>query len=185
MRKSPCIYLRDQVLALRPTKQLKNDIDDEYFQRYKLVSTIYRLCAFLGWLELYRQELTFQQGSDGQRSKRLDDIIGQIRSDLADGQINEAPDWHIWRDTLIFREELRGIGESLIETRGTTRTVMGYGRFLELLEAETPSMTKHWAGVVTNFFIDVGYEQKDFRQTRLERLTTHLGELVELLKDAK
>ena len=181
----PCIYLRDEVLSLHPTKQLKNDIDDEYFQRYKLVSTIYRLCAFLGWLELYRQELTFLQAGDGQRSEQLDRAIAAIKGDLADGQINEAPDWPVWRDTLIFREELRGIGESLIETRGTTRTVMGYGRFVELFEAESPSMTKHWADVVTNFFIGVGHGEKDFRQTRLERLTKHLDVLVELLVEAK
>ena len=31
---------------------------------------------------------------------------------LADGEINTARDWRKWRDTLVFREELRAIGES-------------------------------------------------------------------------
>lgn len=179
----PSIYLRDEVLSLRPTKQLRNDIDDEYFQRYKLISTIYRLCAFLGWLELYRQELTFLQASDGRRSKQMENAIEEIECDLGDGEINAAEDWDEWRDTLIFREELRGIGESMIETRGATRTIMGYGRFVELFDASSSSLTKHWAGVVTNFFIGLGYSDKDFRQTRVERLARHLHALLEVLDD--
>jgi len=36
-----------------------DSIRNTYFQRYKCQSTIYRLAGFLGWLELFRQELVF------------------------------------------------------------------------------------------------------------------------------
>jgi hypothetical protein len=120
----PAIYLSQEVLSLQPTKQLHNNIDDPYFQRYKLVSTIYRFCAFFGWLELYRQETTYLHSGDSKYSRSLECAVEMIRGDLADGQINGADDWEKWKDSLIFREELRAIGESMIETRGSTRAVM-------------------------------------------------------------
>src|SRR5471030_339762 len=55
----PTVYLKESVLASRPEKQISNTLDDPYFQRHKLLSTAYRLCALLAWLELYRQEVTF------------------------------------------------------------------------------------------------------------------------------
>src|SRR5258708_320658 len=102
----PTVYLRAEVLSSRPEKQIENSIEDPYFQRYKLISTVYRFCSFLGWLELYRQEVTFLHSGNNRHSKDLDQAIGLIRGDLADGQLNKAKDWPQWRDTLIFREEL-------------------------------------------------------------------------------
>src|SRR5574341_1144014 len=106
----PTVYLREEVLASRPKKQIENSIEDAYFQRYKLLSAAYRLSAFLGWLELYRQEITFLHSGNNRHAKALDVAVDRIRSDLADGQINMAEDWPEWRDTLVFREELRAIG---------------------------------------------------------------------------
>src|SRR5262245_16550496 len=103
LQKYPTAYLREEVLALRPTKLIKNNIEDAYFQRYRLVSTAYRLSAFLGWIELYRQEITFLHPGNKRRAKALEVAIGRVRSDLADGQINRAEDWQKWRDMLIFR----------------------------------------------------------------------------------
>jgi hypothetical protein len=173
------------VLSLRPEKQIDNSIEDPYFQRYKLISTVFRFCAFLGWLELYRQEVTFLHSGDNRHSKELDQAIGLIRGDLADGQLNMADDWTDWRDTLIFREELRAIGEAMVETRGTSRTVMGYGGFCEQVDASVPSPTKTWAAVVMNFLLDLEVDRRDFRQTRLKRLLVHLVALVELLGETE
>jgi hypothetical protein len=174
----PTVYLNENVLASRPAKQIENSIYDPYFQRYKLVSTAYRLSAFLAWLELYRQELTFLQMGNNAHTLNLEQSVSLIRSDLADGQLNQAGDWEKWRDTLIFREELRAIGESLIETRGSTRTVMGYGRYCEHLEATTPNAVQRWSPVVLNFFLDLEANGKDFRQTRMKRLLVHLVDLI-------
>jgi len=133
------VYLTYAVLQTTPTKQVTNSVDDPHFPRYKLVSIAYRLIAFPAWLELYRQDLTFLHPRGNKRARALDLAAGLIRQDLADGQINTADDCDAWRDTLVFREEMRAIGDSLIEMRGTSRSVMGYGQYCERLEASTPN----------------------------------------------
>jgi hypothetical protein len=177
----PTIYLNKEVLASRPEKQVHNNINDPYFQHYKLISTAYRLSAFMAWVELYRQELTFLHPGNNARALKLEDAVELVRSDLADGQLNHAEDWDKWRDTLVFREELRAIGESLIETRGLTRTVMGYGRYCEQLESTNPNAVQRWSPVVLNFFLDLEDNGKDFRQTRMKRLLIHLVNLMRLI----
>ncbi|WP_145929248.1 hypothetical protein [Chromobacterium vaccinii] len=177
----PTVYLNERVLASRPETQVANNIDDPYFKRYKLVSTAYRLSAFMAWVELYRQELTFLHSGNNAHATELERAVGRIRSDLADGQLNNANDWDKWKDKLIFREELRAIGESLIETRGATRTVIGYGRYCEQLETTTPNAVQRWSPVVLNFFLELQTNGKDFRQTRLKRLLVHLVELMRLI----
>lgn len=177
----PAVYLKSAVLNSQPDRQEKNSIDDPYFQKYKLVSTVYRLAALLGWLELYRQELTFLHPGDNQRSRRLEAVVHKVRGDLADGQLNTAKDWEDWRDTLIFREELRAIGESMIEMRGNARSVIGYGRYCELFDSTTPNGVSQWVKVLTNFLLDLEPTARDFRKIRLQRLFHHLVELLELL----
>jgi hypothetical protein len=177
----PTEFLTSAVLASRPATQLQNSTEDAYFRRYKLVCAVYRFCAFLGWLELYRQEITYLHSSNTKHSSDLEDAIRLIREDLADRQLNKALDWQRWRDTLVFREELRAIGESMIEVRGTVRTIMGYGRFVELFESEVGSSTQRWAHVSLNFLLDLGGQQRDFRQVRLGRLVVHLVDLLVLL----
>lgn len=177
----PTVYLTEKVLALCPLKQVENNIEDPYFQHYKLISTAYRVSAFLGWLELYRQEITFLNSGNNEHARVLEQAIDYIRSDLADGQLNIAEDWNDWRDTLVFREELRAIGESMIEIRGSARTVIGYGRYCEHLESEVPNTVKRWKPVVMNFFLDLQNDGKDFRKTRLKLMVGHLTELMQLL----
>lgn len=172
----PTVYLTSEVLASRPERQIANDIDDPYFRRYKLISTLYRFCAFLGWVELYRQEVTYLNSGSTVQSEALERAIESVREDLADGNLNEAPNWDQWRDTLVFREELRAIGESMIEPRGSARTVMGYGSFVELLDSAN-SPTARWARVLQNFLLDLEPERPDFRRTRLQRLLVHLVDL--------
>ena len=177
----PTVYLNSRVLASHPKRQVKNSNEDRYFQRYKLLSTVFRFCALLGWLELYRQEITYLHSGNNKRSRELERAIELVRADLADGQLNDAKDWEEWRDTLVFREELRGIGESMIEARGAMRTVIGYGRFAELFDSDEVSSTQRWARVLLNFLLDLEVERPDFRQTRLQRLVVHLVGLMVLL----
>jgi hypothetical protein len=177
----PTVFLKSDVLASRPERQLHNSIDDPYFQRYKLVSSAYRFCAFLGWLELYRQEGTYLHSGNNEHSKKLEAAVSLVRSDLADGHLNEADDWLDWRDTLIFREELRAIGESMIDVRGTTRTVMGYCKYVELFDSNEASSTGRWSKVIFNFLLELEARQRDFRRVRLKLLVVHLVGLMELL----
>ncbi|OAD84029.1 hypothetical protein ATN89_11225 [Comamonas thiooxydans] len=178
----PTVYLRSSVLQTSPDRLHLNSLDDPYFQKHKLFSSVYRLAAFLGWLELYRQEITYLRSASNPHSKALEYAVNFIRRDLADGQINKAHDWKEWRDCLIFRDELRAIGEAMIETRGSTRAVVGYGRFLEAVESETDNSIKKWFPVVSNFLIDLEVERKDFRQIRIKSLFIRLVDLMKLLE---
>jgi hypothetical protein len=177
----PSVFLTATVLASRPSVQKENSTDDPYFRRYKLLSTTYRFCALLGWLELYRQEITYLQAGSNKRSNELERVLHLMREDLANGQLNRAKDWLGWRDVLVFREELRAIGESMIENRNVGRTVMGYGRFVDLFNGQDPSPTQRWAHVLLSFLLDLGAEQRDFRRIRLQRLVVHLVDLLVLL----
>jgi len=170
----PTIYLTTNVLESHPERQTLNSIEDPYFQRYKLVSTAYRFCAFLGWLELYRQEITYLNSGKNSHTKKIESIVNKIRSDFADGQLNQSPDWSTWKDNVVFREELRAIGESMIEQRGTTRSVIGYGRYCEYLDSDESNSIQHWSSVIINFFINLRTDNLDFRRNRLEHLFIHL-----------
>jgi hypothetical protein len=120
---------------------------DPYFRRYRLVSSIYRLCSLLGWIELYRQDLVFLEARETKASENLDRAIYAIRGDLADGRLNAAPDWEDWRDALLFREEQRAVGESMIVTVGEIRVVMGYAQFSEPFPNAKESSQSHWIEV--------------------------------------
>jgi hypothetical protein len=184
MNEYPTCYLKNNVLQLNPKQTVTNNIDDPYFQRYKLVSTIYRQCSFFGWLELYRQEIVFLYSGNNRHSKRLEETIAKIRSDLADGQLNKAEDWPEWKDTLIFREELRAIGESMLEAHGSSRAVIGYGKFCDIFSSGPGNHANQWIFIVLKLFLDLE-ENHDFRKIRLARLVTHLIELMELLDKNK
>jgi hypothetical protein len=178
-RQFPAEYLGSSVLAQNPPQLEANLASDPYFQRYRLVSTVYRLCAFLGWLELYRQELTFLDTGQQQINERLENTLEAIRGDLADGQLNTASDRKKWSDRLIFREEQRAIGESMIVGQ-TPRSVMGYAAFNALFRRADSQDDLWWLRAARGFFLDQRSE-KDFRRNRLEMMRDHLGATMELI----
>ena len=166
---------------LSPKSQLSNDANDPYFLKYKIVSTLYRFCCVLGWLELYRQEMTFLESHSTKRTIKLLNIIETIRTALADGQlISGKKDWMKWKDILVFREELRAIGEGMIENNKEKRTIMGYGKFQEIAEQFPATDKPVWLRPATNFFMDFDTSQ-DFRLDRLKLLINGLLDLVEFL----
>lgn len=175
----PTVYLTTAVSQSRPARQTHNSLEDAYFRRYKLLSTLYRFCALWGWVELYRQDLTSLRSQRDARTIYLETVLESARSAVADGQLNEADDWEDWRDTLVFREELRAIGESMLGVREGSRTVLGYAAFVARIEDEHASELKRWGHVALNFFLDLG--AKDFRRKRLELLFASVVQLIQLL----
>ena len=166
---------------LTPKVQTSNDATDPYFLKYKIVSTLYRFCSVLGWLELYRQEMTFLESHSTKRTIRLLEIIEKIRTPLADGQLIEGKDdWMTWKDILIFREELRAIGEGMIENNKEKKSIIGYGKFQEIIGLFPASDKPVWLRPTINFFLDYDLN-KDFRQHRLKLLLDGLLDLVEFL----
>ncbi len=110
-------------------------------------------------------------------------LIADIREAVADGQINDNDDWHLWTDTLIFREELRAIGEGMIETNKDQRTIIGYGKFKTLISQFEKSKEPIWLNPAINFFTDLQTE-KDFRLERFKRITNSLITLIKFLDDS-
>ena len=187
----PTCYLRTSVLNVKldsfhADRLMENSSDDPYYQRYKLVSTTYRLSSFLGWLELYRQEIVFLTSGNYEHSKRLEKTLDKIRSALADGQLNTADNWLEWKDMLIFREEIRAIGESMLDSQGMSKTVIGYRKFSELFYDKDTKQDHiyRWVSIVLSFLLDLEQE-KDFRKNRLILLTIYLIQLLKLLDSNK
>lgn len=179
----PSVYLSSAVRASNPQRQLANSEDDPYYRRYKLTSTIYRFCALLGWIELYRQEITFLHLSDNLHTDKLESSLSLFRRSFADGDLNQADDFDEWRDTLIFREELRAMGEAMLESRGSSRTVMGYAKFFSSIE-DTSTAISHWGTVASNFFLDLEVD-RDFRKQRMAAALCQLVDMCELLNNGK
>ena len=130
-----------------------------------------------GWNN--RQELTFLDTGQQTINERLEKSLAEIRGDLADGQLNEAPDFMRWSDRLIFREEQRAIGEAMI-IGDSLRVVMGYGCFHALFERVGDDEELWWLHVALGFVLDP-QETRDFRRERLERMRDHLSATIELL----
>lgn len=130
---------------------------------------------------MYRQDTTFLEAADGSDERRVDRAIYAVRSDLADGQLNEARDWETWQDLLLFREEQRAIAESMIVVTSEARTVMGYAEFCDLFPGYgSTSRRAKWLRTAGAFLCDLK-PVKDFRQIRMQRLLVHLVELVDIL----
>lgn len=166
-------FLNANVLGLNATRIERNDAYDPYFLRYKFDSTMYRLASVLGWVELFRQDITFLDSGHSHRNDQITECLSSVRAALADGHLNQADDWGEWRDCLIFREEQRAIGESMIDPDAVPRRVLGFDRFLkEHVQAST-----RWHLCTTGFFEDFGATDRDFRVTRSKILLVALVRL--------
>jgi hypothetical protein len=176
-------YLSSNLLKKMPTRMTTMWADDPYYQRYKLESTFYRLCALFGWFELYRQEVVFLRSSKAKHNRKLEAAIDAIRDVIADGQINV--DGVDSKDRLIFREEQRAIGAMMITSAGATRTIMGYGEFSELLREKVPSHQYRWIRVASDYLLDFSPDPPTFRVIRMKALYVHLVNLIAALDSSR
>jgi hypothetical protein len=180
----PTNYLASRLLDQKVPGPRVNSADDLYFRRYKLVSSLYRLCAFLGWLELYRQDIVFLDSGRHRSNARFEQCLLLLREDIADGHLNRAEDWYEWSDYLIFREELRAAGEAMIVLEGgQRRVVMGYARFCEVYLDNADTCKKKWLDVASQFLLDPPENTaKNFRLVRFKRVLLHLVDLLTILE---
>ncbi|MEO5641966.1 MAG: hypothetical protein ABIQ40_09605 [Bacteroidia bacterium] len=169
-------YSSTKILFDKVDKMQSIYITDPYFLNYKLLTTLYRFCSFFAWLELYRQEVTFLDSQSKSKNFHFLSLISHIREAIADGQINTGDDW----DVQIYREELRAIGEGMIENNGGQKTIIGYGKFRMLISQYETNKEPFWLNPAINFFTDLRPE-KDFRLERFKRMTSTLTELIKYL----
>jgi hypothetical protein len=128
---------------------------DPYVRRYRHVSSVYRLCAFLGWVELYRQDTTYLEPNEKTRTRAVEKAIFAIRADLADDDFVRLDDWTGWHDSVIFREEQRAIGESMIVALGNIRSVMGYAEFADSYPGARQTSRSRWVAKGGEFLCDL------------------------------
>jgi hypothetical protein len=176
----PAAYLNKAILMVKPDSLARNSAHDEHYKRYKLISTCYRMCALMGWLELYRQEITFLRSSNTKRNKELETCLDKLKNVFADGHIIPFDDWEEWGDYLIFREEQRAIGEFMIVNKGESKSVMGFLKFAEWFADKDKLNQQQALTTVVNF--NTGFKKgKDFRQWRYYFILMHMKELLILL----
>ncbi|MBX9663018.1 MULTISPECIES: hypothetical protein [Sphingomonadaceae] len=154
---------------------------NDHYLRYRFVSNVYRLCSFLGWVELYRRDIESLNVDELDRNRRLDACLRNIQSVLADGWINQHKDWQDWSDCLIFREELRAIGHAMLPPSDNL-CILDFGSFTSVLEHD-PDGTEaaRWFVQAAQFFECLKRDQ-DFRLIRMRMLVVYLTDLMELLQ---
>jgi hypothetical protein len=118
--------------------------------------------------------------SESKRITKIETVLQAIRSDIADGQLNQHDDWETWRDRLIFREELRGIGECMA-CPTPQQGIVGYATFCGYV---LQGVRTEWTNVCFNFFMNLD-EKKDFRRERFFRLVVHLYDLLDSLDEKR
>lgn len=183
----PPDFLKRKVLDNEPERLMHNSAGDPYFLRYKLATTVFGLCSFFGWLELYRQDVGYLDSGRSELNSRFEKCLKKIRADFADGDINPATDFLKWNDPLIFREEQRAIGETMILSgAGSSRVVIRYARFIEVFGKKRAESVQHrWINTATSFFLQTGSGEKDFREERIRRVIIHLVDLIEILDNSR
>ena len=73
----------------------------------------------------------------------------------------------------------------MISTDGSPRVIIGYGKFCSLFDARKEGGQHYWIRIATNFFLLEGSTKKDFRLVRVNRLITHLTDLIEILDKSR
>jgi hypothetical protein len=157
---------------------------DQHYFRYRFISNVYRLCSFLGWVELYRRDIGTLDVDALDKNHRLEGCLRSIQSVLADGWINQHEDWTKWRDCLVFREELRAIGHRMISDQNGL-CVIDFGTFSALLESDPDGDgDARWFIQAAHFFEKL-QDKCDFRLVRMKMLVFHLTELMQLLQPGR
>ncbi|MBD8552567.1 hypothetical protein [Sphingomonas sp. CFBP 8764] len=156
----------------------------DHYLRYRFVSNVYRLCSFLGWVELYRRDIGTLNVNTLDRNRGLETCLRNIRGVLADVWINQHDDWRDWRDCLIYREEQRAIGHAMASSNETLG-VLDFGGFTAALEGDPDGNGEaKWFVQAAHFYKNLK-RANDFRLIRMKMLLTYLTELMELLQPGR
>jgi hypothetical protein len=156
----------------------------DHYLRYRFVSNVYRLCSFLGWVELYRRDIGTLNVDALDRNRELETCLRNIQGVLADGWINQHGDWRDWRDCLIYREELRAIGHAMASP-SEALCILDFGSFTAALEGDPDGKSEaKWFVQAAHFYENLK-RTNDFRLVRMKMLVTYLTDLMEHLQPGR
>src|SRR5260370_41948867 len=111
----PPAFLNPEFIYFQPERPASFSPDEPYYQKYDFVSTVYRVCALLGWLELYRRDPSFLSGPANEK-KTIEECFLQIRKAFGDEFSSVKKKKGIagkWIDGLILEDDQRAIGETM------------------------------------------------------------------------
>lgn len=177
----PTTFLALDVLKTQNQTTKSNSDEDPYFKKYKFISTLYRFCALLGWLELFRRDTVLLASGNTKKDERIWKCIENIRIAVSDGHLNTYANRKEWKDHLVYREELRAIGESMVRLATSDYQIMGYADFEHAFQPKN-GVTSRWILSSPDFFADPAVHQ-DFRRIRHCLVLIALCELIELLSE--
>jgi hypothetical protein len=195
----PLSYAREDYIYGQPQRPKETSFQDDYYKKYRLVDITYRLCAVIGWMELYREDASFLNDGEISRRSHLEKIFASIRDDLAN-EFTQEKGGLPWMDAWILEDEQRAIGEKMLTKVGAAAnsanqqyvSVKGYASFCEDLfkipRPEDPTIPtnpfsqNYWVWNATRFFVDRQVEGlPDFRTLRVARLMGDLQSLKQIL----
>ncbi|MBE7159443.1 MAG: hypothetical protein INR62_13600 [Rhodospirillales bacterium] len=183
-------FLNAEFLVSQPPRPTDFSPNDPYYQKYDLVNLIYRLCALLGWMELYRNDPSFLNGPSVDRN-RLEKSFGNIRKAFSqcDKTVNQGA------DGVILEDDQRASGEMMLTpaTKDTPPAVLGYGAFCSNLFKFARWDENHrlqtgeqnfWIWNATRFVVDMGPQPAaaDRRRARLLEVLKEITVLSEVLR---
>jgi hypothetical protein len=192
-------FLQEDFLVQQPERPQTFNRSDPYYQKYDFVNLVYRLCAVLGWMELYRVDPTFLNGP-AKDKKRIEEGFRAIRKALSADFGEEKKALPVpgdgtssWADGVILDDDQRAIGETMLTpaTDNAPPAVFGYGAFCVSLFrfAKKEGKTIHvgdqnfWIWNATRFIVDMGpaSPNTDFRRQRLAKVLSALRDLNKVL----
>ncbi len=186
----PAAFLAERLLYTKPPRPASGGRTDDYYLKYDLVDTIYRFCALLGWMELYRTDADFLRGTPDENA-RLERFFAGLRADLGQPLTNggsaSAAD-ATPRDGFILEDDQRAIGEKMLARRRSD-VVIGYAAFCEQLfrdpRQDDPTgggyatSQNWWIWNATRFFVDLGpVPSGDVRHERVKRIVGRLDAML-------
>jgi len=189
----PPAFLNPEFIYSQPNRPESFSPDEPYYQKYDFVSTVYRVCALLGWLELYRRDPSFLSGPPNEK-KKIEQCFLKIRKAFGDEFSSEKKENGMadkWIDGLILEDDQRAIGEKMLE-KDAPGVVIGYAAFCER-KAGRPrrddpvgkydDAQDYWVWNATRFIIELNCRQpsRDFKRQRVKKLIKALDDLLPTL----
>lgn len=138
--------------------------------RIALLSTAYRVAAFLGWRELLGRKLTYLRYEDSERTTKVVALLENVSSQFATDRLDFEPPGCL----MLWKDEQRAVGGLMLEADGSG--ILGFESFM----ANYETVYEPWLGP---FVADLRRNGVDSPTGRLAAIERSLAALIDHLDD--